>query len=56
MSAGGRPKSDNPKSVKIGWRVTESERDRLIEYCERKNLMQSQVFQEALELLYKTKP
>ena len=36
--------------------VTEAERDRLLAYCEKMNLTQAQVFKEALELLYKTKP
>lgn len=38
------------------FRVTEAERDRLFAYCKKMNLTQAQVFKEALELLYKTKP
>ena len=44
------------RCIKVGFRVTEAERDRLLAYCEKMNLTQAQVFKEALELLYKTKP
>ncbi|WP_256374973.1 hypothetical protein [Butyrivibrio sp. AC2005] len=40
----------------FGFRVTGKERDRLLAYCEKMNLAQAQIFKEALELLYKTKP
>ena len=43
------------KYIKVGFRVTEAERDRLLAYCEKMNLTQAQVFKEALELLYKTR-
>ncbi len=56
MAERGRPFAENPKSVKVGFRVTEEERNRLFAYCKRMNLTQSQVLKEALELLYKTKP
>ena len=55
MASRGRPYAENPKSVKVGFRVTEEERKRLIAYCEKMGLTQSQVLKEALELLYKTK-
>ncbi|MCF0129174.1 MAG: hypothetical protein HUJ70_11400 [Pseudobutyrivibrio sp.] len=52
----GRPPVDNPKKLKIGFRVSVEEREQLDAYCEKKNLTQSEVLKEALELLYKTKP
>mgnify|MGYP004444848293 FL=1 len=52
----GRKKSENPKSLKIGFRVTEADRKKLDDYCEKKGLTQTEVLAEALELLYKTKP
>ncbi len=56
MAGHGRPPVDEPKNVKVGFRVSEAERDRLFAYCEKMGLTQSQVLKEALELLYKTKP
>ena len=56
MAKRGRPQVDKPNNVKVGFRVTEEERDRLFAYCEKMNLTQAQVLKEALELLYKTKP
>ena len=56
MAGHGRPPVEDPKTVKVGFRVSEAERDRLLAYCEKMNLTQSQVLKEALELLYKTKP
>ncbi|NLG02893.1 MAG: hypothetical protein GX567_03525 [Clostridia bacterium] len=56
MPSPGRPKIDNPKKLKIGFRVSEEEREKLDVYCEKKKLTQSQVLSEALELLYKKKP
>mgnify|MGYP001775541547 CR=1 FL=1 len=53
---GGRPFDDKLKDTKIGFRVTKEEREQLDKYCEKKNLTQTQVLKEALELLYKTKP
>ena len=55
MAKRGRPAVENPKNVKIGLRVSEEQRDRLLAYCEKMNQSQSQVLEEALELLYKTK-
>ena len=52
----GRPEVEKPRCIKVGFRVTEEERDRLFAYCKKMNLTQAQVFKEALELLYKTKP
>ena len=56
MADRGRPPVEKPKNVKVGFRVTEEERNRLFAYCEKMNQSQSQVLKEALELLYKTKP
>ena len=56
MAKRGRPTVEDKKYIKVGFRVTESERDRLFAYCEKMNLTQAQVFKEALDLLYKTKP
>ena len=56
MARTGRPPVEKRRSIKVGFRVTEEERDRLFAYCRKKNLTQSQVFKEALDLLYKTKP
>lgn len=56
MAGHGRPPVENPKTIKVGFRVSEQERDRLFAYCKKMNLTQSQVLKEALELLYKTKP
>ena len=56
MAKMGRPKADRPKDTKIGFRVTQEERKILDNYCAKKNLTQTQVMKEALELLYKTKP
>ena len=56
MAGHGRPPVGEPRDIKVGFRVTERERDRLLAYCEKMNLTQAQVFKEALELLYKTKP
>lgn len=56
MAKRGRPTVEDKKNIKVGFRVTEAERDRLLAYCEKMNLTQAQVFKEALELLYKTKP
>ena len=56
MAKVGRPPVENKKYIKVGFRVTEEERDRLFAYCKKMNLTQAQVFKEALELLYKTKP
>ena len=56
MAGHGRPPVEDPKTVKVGFRVSEAERKRLLAYCEKMNLTQSQVLKEALELLYKTKP
>ena len=56
MAGHGRPPVEDPKTVKVGFRVSEAERDRLLAYCEKVNLTQSQVLKDALELLYKTKP
>lgn len=56
MAKRGRPTVEDKKYIKVGFRVTEAERDRLLAYCEKMNLTQAQVFKEALELLYKTKP
>ena len=56
MAKVGRPPVENKKYIKVGFRVTEAERDRLLAYCEKMNLTQAQVFKEALELLYKTNP
>ena len=53
---GGRPFAEKPKDTKIGVRVTKEEGEQLDKYCEKKNLTQTQVLKEALELLYKTKP
>lgn len=56
MAKRGRPEVEEPKNVKVGFRVSEEEQKRLVAYCEKMNLTQSQVLKEALELLYKTKP
>lgn len=56
MAKVGRPPVEDKKYIKVGFRVTEAERDRLFVYCKKMNLTQAQVFKEALELLYKTKP
>ena len=56
MAGHGRPPVEDPKIVKVGFRVSEAERDRLLAYCEKMKLTQSKVLKEALELLYKTKP
>ena len=56
MAKVGRPPVEDKKYIKVGFRVTEAERDRLFAYCKKMNLTQAQVFKEALELLYKTKP
>ena len=56
MAKVGRPPVENKKYIKVGFRVTEAERDRLLEYCKKMNLTQAEIFQQALELLYKTKP
>ncbi len=56
MAGHGRPPVENPKTVKVGFRVSEAERDRLLAYCDKMKLTQSQVLKEALELFYKTKP
>lgn len=56
MAVMGRPHVEHVKELKIGFRVTKEERAKLDEYCARKNLTQTQVLTEALELLYKTKP
>lgn len=56
MAGHGRPPVEKPKTINIGFRVSEEQRDRLLEYCKKMNLTQSQVLTEALELLYKTKP
>ena len=56
MAGHGRPPVEEPRIIKVGFRATERERDLLLAYCEKKNLTQAQVFKEALELLYKTKP
>lgn len=56
MAKVGRPSVEDKKYIKVGFRVTEAERDRLFAYCKKMNLTQAQVFKEALELLYKTKP
>jgi hypothetical protein len=56
MAGKGRPPVEEPKSVKVGFRVSVAERDRLFAYCEKMNLTQSQVLKEALELLYRTRP
>lgn len=50
MAGHGRPPVEDPKTVKVGFRVSEAERDRLLAYCEKMNLTQSQVLKEALEL------
>ena len=55
MAKVGRPPVDNKRCVKVGFRVTEEERDRLFAYCKKMNLTQAQVFKEALELLFTTK-
>jgi hypothetical protein len=55
MAKRGRPAVEKPKNVRLGLRVSEEERNRLLAYCEKMNQTQSQVLQEALELLYKTK-
>ena len=55
MAKVGRPPVEDKKYIKVGFRVTEAERDRLFAYCKKMNLTQAQVFKEALELLYKTK-
>ena len=54
MAKVGRPPVENKKYIKVGFRVTEA--DRLLAYCKKMNLTQAEVFQQALELLYKTKP
>ena len=56
MAKRGRPPVEDKKYIKVGFRVTKEERDRLFAYCEKMNLTQAQVFKEALDLLYKTKP
>ncbi len=56
MAKRGRPAIEDPKRIKVGFRVTKEERDRLFAYCDKKDLTQAQVFKEALELLYKTRP
>ncbi len=56
MAVMGRPHVEKPKQLKIGFRVTAEEREKLDKYCEKKNLTQTQVLTQALELLYKTKP
>ena len=56
MAKVGRPPVENKKYIKVGFRVTEAERDRLLAYCKKMNLTQAEVLQQALELLYKTKP
>lgn len=56
MAVMGRPKVENARKLKIGFRVTEEERKHLDDYCEKKGKIQTEVLKEALELLYKTKP
>lgn len=56
MAKVGRPPIENKKYIKVGFRVTEAERDRLFAYCKKMNLTQAEVFKQALDLLYKTKP
>ena len=42
--------------VKFDFLASEQASELLSRYCEKMNLTQAQVFKEALELLYKTKP
>ena len=45
MAKVGRPPVENKKYIKVGFRVTEAERDRLLAYCKKMNLTQAEVFQ-----------
>lgn len=56
MAGHGRPPVEKPKTINVGFRISEEQRDKLLKYCKEKNLTQSQVFTEALDLLIKTKP
>ena len=49
MAKRGRPPVDKPRYIKVGFRVTEEERDRLFAYCEKMNLTQAQVFEFILD-------
>lgn len=55
MKKRGRPGVEKPKIAKVDFRISEEQKMRLLAYCEKMNLTQSQVLTEALELLYKTK-
>ena len=43
MAKVGRPPVEDKKYIKVGFRVTEAERDRLFAYCKKMNLTQAQV-------------
>lgn len=40
MAKVGRPPVEDKKYIKVGFRVTEAERDRLFAYCKKMNLTQ----------------
>ena len=40
MAKRGRPVIEEPKCIKVGFRVTKKDRDRLFAYCEKKDLTQ----------------
>lgn len=51
----GRPKSENPKTFEVKARIDKSLNDRLIEYCERNNVLKTDVVRMGIELVLNKK-
>ena len=52
MAKTGRPKSDNPKKIVLGIKLTEDEAAKLREYASKHDMTITQVLQKGIELQY----
>lgn len=54
MARMGRPKTDNPKQKSIGIRMSDEEREKLLQYASEHDMTITEVVQKAVHLLYDT--
>ncbi len=52
MAKMGRPKAENPKQKSIGIRMSEEERQKLLQYASKHDMTITEVVQEAVNRLY----
>lgn len=50
----GRPKVDNPKSIKYSIRIDNETENRLVKYCEKKHITKGEAIRRGINLLIDT--